>query len=225
MLRWRDLGMGCVSSVYFWSVLVAVTGGCVALIGYAAVLTWRPGSTELVKSVIRHREDETEGESRKRWRGLILFLLPVFVLLAIINAIHLPKAAYVLWAATFIPIGAVDMGHWEHCKAVVRGRPEDPEIATMNRVARRTGPILIPLGLGVALLGIVSAVLTSICYRKGPARPSHSRAWRCPRTRPPWRSGQAGLRPVPRLRAVRLAALAPFAPMDLLVDRPDPSKT
>jgi hypothetical protein len=112
----------------------------VALIGYAAVLTWRPGSTELVKSVIRHREDETEGESRKRWRGLIPFLLPVFVLLAIINAIHLPKAAFVLWAATFIPIGAVDMGHWEHCKAVVRGRPEDPEIATMNRVARRTGP-------------------------------------------------------------------------------------
>src|SRR6478672_7897917 len=108
--------------------------GCVALIGYAAVLTWRPGSTELVKSVIRHREDETEGESRKRWRGLIPFLLPVFVLLAIINAIHLPKAAFVLWAATFIPIGAVDMGHWEHCKAVVRGRPEDPEIATMNRV-------------------------------------------------------------------------------------------
>lgn len=113
--------------------------------------------------MIRHREGETEGERRKRWRGLILFLLPVFVLLAIINAIHLPKAAYVLWAATFIPIGAVDMGHWEHYKAVVRGQPEDPEIATMNRVARRTGPILIPLGLVVALLGIVSAVLTSIC--------------------------------------------------------------
>ena len=54
------------------------------------------------------------------------------------------------------------MGHWEHYKAVVRGQPEDPEIATMNRVARRTGPIPIPLGLVVALLGIVSAVLTSI---------------------------------------------------------------
>jgi hypothetical protein len=139
--------MGCNSNLHHVPVLVAVAGGCIALVGWAAVLTWRAESTQLVKDVIRDRQTENKVERRKRWRGLVLSLLPFFLLLGLISLIHLPKTAYVMWVGTFVPIGAVDMAHWEHCKAIVTDKPVDPEIQTLNRLAQRAGPILVPVGV------------------------------------------------------------------------------
>ena len=155
--------MGCDSDLHHVVVLVAVAGGCVALVGWASVLTWRAESTELIMDVIRHRETEDKVERRRRWRGTVLWILPILVLLGLISAIHLPKTAYVMWVATFVPIGAVDMAHWEHCKAQVTDKPLDQEVQTFNRVSRRAGPILIPVGVVLAILGIAVAVLASIC--------------------------------------------------------------
>ena len=155
--------MGCGSDLHHVAVLVAVAGGCLALIGWASVLTWGVASTELVKDVIRGRETEDKAERHKRWRGMVLWMVPIFVLLGFINAIHLPKSAYVMWIVTFVPIGAVDMGHYEHCKAQIADKPLDQEVQTFNAVARRAGPVLIPVGVVSAILGVAVAVLATLC--------------------------------------------------------------
>lgn len=154
--------MGC-GATFHPAVLVAVGGGCLALIGYATVLTWGAESTEAVTHAIRAKEEETKSERRTRWRGTVLWMLPVFVLIGIISAIHVPRTLYVMWVATFIPIGAIDMCHYEHCKGVVTDQPVDDEIQTVNRMAQRVGPILVPLGIVIAVVGIIGAVLASIC--------------------------------------------------------------
>ena len=73
------------------------------------------------------------------------------------------KVFAVLWVATILPIGAIDMAHWEHCKSVVTGEVLDGEVQTLNRIARRAGPVLLPVGAAIALLGVAGAVLTSLC--------------------------------------------------------------
>lgn len=83
--------------------------------------------------------------------------------LGLISLIDLPKTAYVMWAATFIPVGAIDLGHWEHCKAMVTGKPLDGEVQSMNRLAQRGGPILLVIGTAIAILGVAVAVLASVC--------------------------------------------------------------
>ena len=66
-----------------------------------------------------------------------------------------------MWVVTFVPIGAVDRGHVELCKAQVTDKPLNQEVQTFNTVARRAGPVLIPVGL--AILGIAVAVLAMLC--------------------------------------------------------------
>ena len=55
------------------------------------------------------------------------------------------------------------MCHYEHCNGVVTGKPVDEEVQAVNRLAQRGGPILIPLGVTASILGIVVAVLSSVC--------------------------------------------------------------
>jgi hypothetical protein len=92
-----------------------------------------------------------------------LSLAPVVVLVVLVSAIDLPMTVYVLAGATLIPIGAIDMCHYEHCKGAVTDKPVGEGIQTVNRLAQRAGPILISVGFLLALVGIVAAVLASIC--------------------------------------------------------------
>ena len=134
--------MGCGSHLHHVAVLVAVARGRLALIGWALVLHGESHRPSLSRTLIRDRETEGKAERRKRWRGMVVWMVTNFVLLGIISAIHLPKSAYVMWVNTFVPIGAVDLGHYEHCKAQVTDKPLDQEVQTFNTIAQtgRPGP-------------------------------------------------------------------------------------
>jgi hypothetical protein len=62
--------MAC-GATHHVAVLVAVAGGCLALVGWSAALTWRSQWTEALEAEIRLRQAEGKVERRKRWRGMV----------------------------------------------------------------------------------------------------------------------------------------------------------
>lgn len=91
-------------------------------------------------------------------------MLGALVVVTLISVVHPPRTYYGLCLATLIPVGgAIDLAHQEHCKSEATGKPLDGEVAILNRIVRRLGPVLMPIGAVVALAGIVGVVFASIC--------------------------------------------------------------
>jgi hypothetical protein len=182
------MGMGCGTSLHHYASIAAVAAACLALVGYSWGLTWDPRITAVTIGAARMRATEVQTEQRRRgidvesgddrtltevrrgwvWLrvhspGLALPLLVTLALLTLTGVVDVPGWVNVLFFATVVPIGVVDIAHAMHCKAVANGTDLDEELQSINRVAQRAGQPILIAGVGLTLATVVIVVLSSLC--------------------------------------------------------------